>query len=67
MKRKKLLPKPEPPPDGHMIWHGEIVTVSQFERETKAFYDSARPFQPDWRDDPTYHMKVNKRRKQDVV
>lgn len=67
MRRKRLLPKPEPPPEGYMFWYNNIVPIPKFENKMRSFYDVSRRFQPNWRDDPTYHMKINKRRKQDAV
>lgn len=67
MRRKKLLPKPEPPPEGYMFFYNKKMTIPAFEAMVRDFYENTRDKFPNWRDDPTYHMKINKRRKQDAV
>lgn len=58
MKRRRLPPKPEPPPEGYMYWYGNIVPIQAVE-EMCALHIHLIGYS--WRNDPTYNMRLTKR------
>lgn len=65
MRRRRLIPKPEAPADGMFLidqWTGDEVFVT-FEDLRMMCIDSVRDGPcPTYRDDPTYHMKKQRKR-----
>lgn len=58
--RRKPLPKPEPPPEGHVTGRsGRFIPM--YKQEMVSRSRLASPHEPSWRDDPTYNLRRRKR------
>lgn len=59
MRRKRLAPKPEPPPPGKMYFGMELIDAEEL-REVCQFTLLENDEVPSWRNDPTYNLRKSK-------
>jgi len=62
-KRKRLLPKPDPPPDGWVLLQGHWIRAEEIHYYCKSVINEPIDEQPFWRNDPSYNWRKKRGRR----
>jgi hypothetical protein len=55
--RKRLPPKPEPPPEGWMYLYDRYIPAEEIQYYCASVIDEPMIEQPRWNDDPSYNWR----------